>query len=739
MAINPLLLNVKPISEITTVDNPTEGYFLFYDGSDELKKVDIIEFQSLDAKSRVFVSQPYPPYNIGDLWVQGNKGDIMRCKFKRLSGSYVATDWEKASKYTDDTRAIQAETNAKAYADGLKSQIDGELSDLEIEQEELISGLIGKLDTEKGRNDAQDSALNNLEGIYYTWSPTNRTLTLFDRGGNQLSQVSLVSLDNEGTDLRYNATTLSLDLYNVDNELLDSIPVSSFIGSVGTQLHLSSNQLQLKDSQGNILSTVSFTVSNIQGLQTALDGKLDKGTYTGNASDLKTEIDGKLNKGTYTGNASDLKNDIDNVQIGGRNLFLESEAERNSSFPMDYNKLSETLIEGKEYTISFEIKGVNNGQVFFNPSLIFAIPVNPNANEWFKISKTFVYVKNDYLDRPLYPHIYGATVARKIKLEKGNKATDWTPAPEDKQDRLQDITGNVGVGKTDISATEKLDVNGNVKASGFKTSSGTSSQFLMADGTVNSNTYAKTDGTNATDNWSNTSSGLVLNPTLTEKTLNASGQTVTLRDATYGTMGGIVQDSTTGPIVNDWYNKLKTLHNKSQGYFTELAQSFTGTEGVWHRRNVAGTISSWKQLYDDSIWNAASLSYSNSILTLTVNGIPKTVTINAGANYTAGTNITISGNQISVVDSPTFAGSVTATAFYESSLRELKENILPFELSGLGLISQLEIVTYDRIDKSSLNKIGIIADDSPEEFLSENKDAVDLYKTVFIQAKAIQE
>ena len=47
MAINPLLLNVKPISEITTVDNPTNGHLLFYDGIDELKKVDIIEFQSL--------------------------------------------------------------------------------------------------------------------------------------------------------------------------------------------------------------------------------------------------------------------------------------------------------------------------------------------------------------------------------------------------------------------------------------------------------------------------------------------------------------------------------------------------------------------------------------------------------------------------------------------------------------------------------------------------------------------
>ena len=132
----------------------------------------------------------------------------------------------------------------------------------------LVDGLATKLD----------------KGINHTWSPTNRTLTLFDSNGTQLSQVSLVSLDNEGTDLRYNATTLSLELYNADNELLDSIPVSSFIGSVGTQLQLNSNELQLRDSQGNILSTVSFAVNNINGLQTALDGKLNKPTTTSNTT-----------------------------------------------------------------------------------------------------------------------------------------------------------------------------------------------------------------------------------------------------------------------------------------------------------------------------------------------------------------------------------------------------------------------------------------------------------------------
>ena len=56
-----------------------------------------------DQKRRTFVSTPAPPYDVGDLWVQGSSGDIMRCKIARQSGAYASTDWEKASKYTDDT------------------------------------------------------------------------------------------------------------------------------------------------------------------------------------------------------------------------------------------------------------------------------------------------------------------------------------------------------------------------------------------------------------------------------------------------------------------------------------------------------------------------------------------------------------------------------------------------------------------------------------------------------------
>ena len=61
-------------------------------------------------KRRIFVAQPTPPYEIGDLWVEGSNGDIKKCKTARATGSYTASDWELASKYTDDTVANTANT-----------------------------------------------------------------------------------------------------------------------------------------------------------------------------------------------------------------------------------------------------------------------------------------------------------------------------------------------------------------------------------------------------------------------------------------------------------------------------------------------------------------------------------------------------------------------------------------------------------------------------------------------------
>lgn len=60
-------------------------------------------FDIIDGKAQIFVSQPKPPYSIGDLWFSSATSDILTCVVARESGSYVASDWQKRNKYTDDS------------------------------------------------------------------------------------------------------------------------------------------------------------------------------------------------------------------------------------------------------------------------------------------------------------------------------------------------------------------------------------------------------------------------------------------------------------------------------------------------------------------------------------------------------------------------------------------------------------------------------------------------------------
>ena len=79
-------------------------------------------------KNRVFTSTPVTPYDVGDLWVQGATGDIMRCKTARESGAFTLSDWEKASKYTDDSALKNFINGDFANAiDTMTEQIDGKI------------------------------------------------------------------------------------------------------------------------------------------------------------------------------------------------------------------------------------------------------------------------------------------------------------------------------------------------------------------------------------------------------------------------------------------------------------------------------------------------------------------------------------------------------------------------------------------------------------------------------------
>lgn len=78
--------------------------------------------ETADGKMKVFSTQPTPPYQVGDIWVNATypsdgstyKNEVLRCQTDKKAGSQFAiADWIKASKYTDDTVANAAKKAAE--------------------------------------------------------------------------------------------------------------------------------------------------------------------------------------------------------------------------------------------------------------------------------------------------------------------------------------------------------------------------------------------------------------------------------------------------------------------------------------------------------------------------------------------------------------------------------------------------------------------------------------------------
>lgn len=78
--------------------------------------------ETANGKMKVFSTQPNPPYQVGDIWVNATypadgstyKNEVLRCQTNKAAGSqFVIGDWIKASKYTDDTVANAAKKAAE--------------------------------------------------------------------------------------------------------------------------------------------------------------------------------------------------------------------------------------------------------------------------------------------------------------------------------------------------------------------------------------------------------------------------------------------------------------------------------------------------------------------------------------------------------------------------------------------------------------------------------------------------
>ena len=87
---------------------------------------------------------------------------------------------------------------------------------------------------------------------------------------------------------------------------------------------------------------------------------------------------------------------------------------------------------------------------------------------------------------------------------------------------------------------------------------------------------------------------------------------------------------------NGWFNSIKMLHNNSLGYFTEIATSFSGEDGMWRRRLNYGEQSGWYKMLDSGNFNSYAPKLDGT-------GASGTWGINISGNADTATNVAWSG------------------------------------------------------------------------------------------------
>lgn len=192
-----------------------------------------------DSKRRVFVVQPIPPYDNGDLWF--NNQEIFICQISKVEGeTYESKDFIIATKYTDDTLASQVGDNLEIVR-GTVTTIKEGVDAFKIEMETTVKSI----------DELQQETIESVERMAYTF------------GTNDLH----IAKSTDPVNTRINQQGLKVYTYNELQAIFNH-------RGAGIQKLIVVGNAQLgnvsitkgKDSAGNDCTDFNHLVSNIQAL-----------------------------------------------------------------------------------------------------------------------------------------------------------------------------------------------------------------------------------------------------------------------------------------------------------------------------------------------------------------------------------------------------------------------------------------------------------------------------------------
>lgn len=192
-----------------------------------------------DSKRRVFVSQPIPPYDNGDLWF--NNQEIYICQIsKAQSETYDEKDFIIATKYTDDTLATQVGDNLEIVR-GTVATIQEGVDAFKVDFETTVKTI----------DSLQQETLESIERMSYTF------------GTNDIH----IAKSTDPVNTRINQQGLRVFSYNELQALFNhrGAGIQKLIVVGDAQLG-NISVVKTKDSDGNPCTDFNYLVSNIQTL-----------------------------------------------------------------------------------------------------------------------------------------------------------------------------------------------------------------------------------------------------------------------------------------------------------------------------------------------------------------------------------------------------------------------------------------------------------------------------------------
>lgn len=158
-----------------------------------------------DGKRRVFVTQPYPPYDVGDLWSDGK--DLYRCVTAKATGVYDEDDWTDATEYRSILNehsaellvldnAIQSKVSYTDYTGETIASLINQSADtifVEAEHIELIGGNVADAINESAGDvliDAAHIAINSEQTLSGLAGVVGQHSTSIQSNADEISSVA---------------------------------------------------------------------------------------------------------------------------------------------------------------------------------------------------------------------------------------------------------------------------------------------------------------------------------------------------------------------------------------------------------------------------------------------------------------------------------------------------------------------------------------------------------------------